>query len=343
MDVSSFSYRGKLVNGKKARIVGTGSYLPKRVLSNQDLEKIVDTTDEWIVSRTGMRERRIAEKDEFTSDMGAKAAERALKAANKQVADIDMILVATSTPDYLFPSTGALIQNLLGAEETPAIDLQAACTGFLYALSMAKAYIESGIYKNILVIAAEKLSAFTNYQDRATCVLFGDGAAAAVVSDEGEGFLVNEVCLGADGKEKDLLKVAAGGARNPPSASTVEKGMHFIEMQGKEVFKHAVRRMESAAAKCLEKAGMSDQDLNWVVPHQANDRIISCIAKRFGMADDKVYRTVHKYGNTSASSVVIALDELLHEHRINKGENVLMVAFGAGFTWGATVLTKVDS
>ena len=325
---------------KQARIVGTGSYLPKKVLSNQDLEKLVDTSDEWIVSRTGMRERRIAAKDEHTSDMGLAAAKKALESSGKSVADIDIILVATSTPDYLFPSTAALIQHELGATETPALDIQAACTGFLYGLSLAKAYIEGGVYKNILVIAAEKLSAFTNYKDRGTCILFGDGAAAVVVSDEGEGFLINDVSLGADGKEQDLLKIRAGGSRNPTTAETVEADMHYIEMQGKEVYKHAVRRMEHAATDCLERAKMKDSDLNWVVPHQANDRIISSIAKRFGMPNEKVFRTVHKYGNTSASAVVIALDELIHTHEIKTGENILLVAFGAGFTWGATILTR---
>ncbi|MCH9610849.1 MAG: 3-oxoacyl-[acyl-carrier-protein] synthase 3 [Chlamydiales bacterium] len=325
---------------KQARIVGIGSYLPKRVMTNQDLEKIVDTSDEWIVTRTGMKERRIAAEDEFASDMGAKAAQKALSDCGKSVADLDMILVATSTPDYLFPSTAALIQNQLGAKEIPCLDMQAACTGMLYALSIAKAYVENGAYKNVLVIASEKLSSFTNYKDRATCVLFGDGAAAAVVSGEGKGFLINPVCLGADGKEQDLLKVRAGGSRNPTSAKTVEEDMHFIEMQGKEVFKHAVRRMESAAIKSLEAAGMEESDLNWVVPHQANDRIIGAIAKRFKMSDEKVYRTVHKYGNTSASSVGIAFDELRREHEIADQENILLVAFGAGFTWGATILTK---
>lgn len=327
---------------KRARIVGTGSYLPERVLTNQDLEKMVETSDEWIVSRTGMRERRIAAEGENTSDMGLAAAKKALEASGRGVEQIDMILVATSTPDYLFPSTAALIQHELGATETPALDLQAACTGFLYALSLAKAYVESGIYKNILVIAAEKLSAFTNYKDRGTCILFGDGAAAAVVSDEGGGYLINDICLGADGKEQDLLRVRGGGSRNPTSAETVANDMHFIEMQGQEVFKHAVRRMEGAATQCLERAKMKDSDLNWVVPHQANDRIITSIARRFGMANEKVFRTVHKYGNTSASAVLIALDELIRTHPIEKGENILLVAFGAGFTWGATILTKGD-
>ncbi len=325
---------------KQARIIGTGSYLPEKILTNQDLEKIVNTSDEWIVSRTGMRERRVAREDEYTSTMGAVAARRALESVGKSAADLDMIIVATSTPDYLFPSTAALIQHELGAIETAAFDLQAACTGFLYALSIAKGYIESGLYKNILIVAADKLSAFTNYKDRGTCILFGDGAAAAIVSDEGKGYLIKDVCLGADGREQNLLMIRGGGSRNPASSETVANSMHYIEMQGQEVFKHAVRRMESAAAQCLERAQMKDADLNWVVPHQANERIISCIAKRFGMPNEKVYRTLHKYGNTSASGVVIALDELLRTQEVKRGENILLVAFGAGFTWGATILTK---
>lgn len=328
---------------KQARIIGTGSYLPKRVLSNQDLEKIVNTSDEWIVTRTGMRERRLAADNEFTSDMGAAAAREALKAAEKKIEEIDIIIVATSTPDYLFPSTAALIQHLLGAPKIPALDIQAACTGFLYALSLAKGYIEGGIYKNVLIIASEKLSAFTNYKDRTTCVLFGDGAASCVVSDSGAGFLINDVCLGADGKEQDLLIVRGGGSRNPATKETIEKDLHFIEMEGREVFKHAVRCMENAAQECLDRAHITDDELDWVVPHQANERIISCIAKRFGMESEKVFRTVHKYGNTSASGVLIALDELVKSKAIESGENILLVAFGAGFTWGATILTKCPS
>ncbi|MCP5469820.1 MAG: ketoacyl-ACP synthase III [Chlamydiales bacterium] len=328
---------------KKARIVGTGSYLPKKVLTNQDLEKIVNTSDEWIVTRTGMRERRVAAEDEYTSHMGAAAARKALESASKSIDEIDMILVATSTPDYMFPSTAALIGHQLGGKNIPAFDLQAACTGFLYALSLSKGYIEGGIYKNILVIASEKLSAFTNYKDRGTCVLFGDGAAAAVVSDEGAGLVVHDVCLGADGEQEDLLIIRGGGSRNPTSKETVEKDMHFIEMEGREVFKHAVRRMESAAQECLDRVQMKEKELDWVVPHQANERIISFLAKRFGMPSEKVYRTVHKYGNTSASGVVIALDELLHTHEVKEKENILLVAFGAGFTWGATILTKENA
>lgn len=326
---------------KQARVIGTGSYLPERILTNQGLEEMVDTSDEWIFSRTGMRERRIARQDEFTSEMGVLAAKKALEKAGKRAQEIDLILVATLTPDYLFPSTAALIQRALEAPQAAALDFQAACTGFLYGLSMAKGFIESGLYKNILLIASEKLSSIVNYKDRNTCVLFGDGAAAAVISHEGEGFGITEVCLGADGEVAELLMLPAGGCRLPASMETVANQQHFIKMEGKEVFKHAVRRMESAAKECLDKANMAEEAINWLVPHQANERIIDAIAKRFKIDEDKVFKTVHKYGNTSASAIAIALDELIREKEIASGENMLLVAFGAGFTWGASILTKI--
>ncbi len=324
----------------EARIIGTGSYLPERILSNKDLEELVETSDEWIVSRTGMKERRIARKDEFTSDMGVEAAKKALEAAGKSAQEIDLILVATLTPDYMFPSTAALVQSALKAPQAAALDFQAACTGYLYGLSMAKGFIESGLYKNILLIASEKLSSIVNYEDRNTCVLFGDGAAAAVISDSGDGYFIREVCLGADGEVAELLILPAGGCRLPASAQTVADGQHYIAMEGKEVFKHAVRRMESAAKECLEKAQLAEDAIDWLVPHQANERIIDAIAKRFAIDEAKVYKTVQKYGNTSASAVAIALDELIREKEIKTGDNMLLVAFGAGFTWGATLLTK---
>lgn len=326
---------------RKARIIGTGSYLPERVLSNADLEKLVDTSDEWIYTRTGMKERRIARPDEFTSDMGVEAAKAALEAAGKTPEEIDLILVATISPDYMFPSTAALIQRALKAPQAAALDFQAACTGYLYGLAMAKGFIESGVYKNILLIASEKLSSIVNYEDRNTCVLFGDGASASVISDSGEGYAILEACLGADGEVAELLMLPAGGCRLPASPETVAANQHFITMEGKEVFKHAVRRMENASKECLQKAGMREDQIDWLVPHQANERIIDSIAKRFGITESKVFKTVHKYGNTSASAVAIALDELIREKEIKTGENMLLVAFGAGFTWGATILTKL--
>jgi len=323
---------------KQAKIIGTGSYLPERVLSNADLEKMVDTTDEWIVSRTGMRERRIAGSEEYTSDMGLAAAKKAIEKAKIDANDIDLILVATLTPDYTFPSTACIIQAALGIEAA-AMDLQAACTGYIYCLSVAKAYVESGLYRNILIVAAEKLSSIVDYEDRGTCVLFGDGASACVVSSEGRGFVIREVVLGSDGGQTEILKMPAGGSRNPTSKETVATKQHFIKMEGREVFKHAVRRMESSSKECIEKAGLKEEDISWLVPHQANNRIIDAIAKRFQVPNERVFVTVEKYGNTSASSIGIALDELLEEKSIASGENILLTAFGAGLTWGSTVLT----
>lgn len=326
----------------KARIIGMGSYLPKKVLSNQDFEQMIDTTDEWIVSRTGIRERRIAAKNEYTSDMGTAAAKIALDNAGMKASDIDLILVATMTPDYISSSTAAIIQHQIGAAHAGAFDLQAACTGFLYALATAKAFIESGMYKRILLVASEKMSTFVNYKDRGTSILFGDGAAAVVITDSGAGLAINNVCLGSDGELAKLIIVPGGGARHPPSLETVEAGLHYFQMDGKEVFKHAVRRMSTAARESLAKAGLSEEEVSWLVPHQANMRIMDAIAKGFNIAAEKMYKTVHKYGNTSASSVAIALEELTKEHEIRKGENILLVAFGAGLTWGASVLTKVN-
>ncbi len=323
---------------KQAKIIGTGSYLPKRVLSNADLEKIVDTNDEWIVSRTGMRERRIAREDEFTSDMGIEAAKLAIQRAGIDPQAIDLVLVATLTPDYVFPSTACIIQSSLGLEAA-AMDIQAACSGYIYGLSIAKAFIESGLYKNILIIASEKLSSIVDYQDRGTCVLFGDGASACVVSSEGKGLVIRDVVLGSDGDLTDILKMPGGGSRNPATKETVEQRMHYIKMEGREVFKHAVRRMESSSKECIDKAGLQESDISWLVPHQANNRIIEAIAKRFQVPNERVYVTVDKYGNTSASAVGIALDELLNEQTIASGENVLLTAFGAGLTWGSTVLS----
>lgn len=323
---------------KQAKIIGTGSYLPKRVLSNADLEKIVDTNDEWIVSRTGMRERRIAEKDEFTSDMGIEAAKLAIQKAGIKAQDIDLVLVATLTPDYVFPSTACIIQSRLGLEAA-AMDIQAACSGYIYGLSIAKAFIEAGLYKNILIVAAEKLSSIVDYEDRGTCVLFGDGASACVVSSEGKGLVVRDVVLGSDGDLTEILKMPGGGSRNPATQETVDQRMHYIKMEGREVFKHAVRRMESSSKECIEKAGLQESDISWLVPHQANNRIIEAIAKRFQVPNERVYVTVDKYGNTSASAIGIALDELLNEQTIASGENILLTAFGAGLTWGSTVLS----
>ena len=324
---------------QKARIISTGSYLPKKVLSNSDLEKMVDTSDEWIFSRTGMKERRLAAVDEPTSEMGFQAARKAIEKAGINAEEIELILFATLTPDYPFPSTACLIQARLGAFKAAAVDLQAACTGYIYALSQAKAYIESGMYRSILIVASEKLSSIVNYQDRATCVLFGDGAAACIVTAEGKGLFISDICLGADGRLSELLIIPAGGSKKPASVETVQANQHYLQMEGKELFKHAVRRMEMAASCCLERASLKKEQIKWLIPHQANMRIIEAIAKRFEVPMERVFLTLHKYGNTSASSVGIALDELLKEKDLEEKDNILLVAFGAGLTWGATILT----
>lgn len=327
---------------KQARIIGLGSYVPKRVLSNADLEKIVDTTDEWISSRTGMKERRIAAPNEAASDMGMQASRIALDASGISAAEIDLILVATSTPDHLMPSTAAIVQSGIGAVNASAFDILAACTGFLYGLSAAKAYIESGMYRNVLLIASEKISSIIDYQDRSTCVLFGDGASAAVISSEGSGFLLECVKLGADGSLSDLIIVPGGGSRLPLTEEALNNKMQYFKMSGKEVFRHAVRRMIHAAKECLELANLNQSQISWLIPHQANERIIDAIAKSFQIPLEKVGKTVHKYGNTSAASVGMTLDEVIAGNEISHGEHLLLVAFGSGLTWGASVITKVE-
>lgn len=327
--------------GIRARITGTGSYLPERVLSNHELEQMVETSDEWIVTRTGIKERRLAEDDEFTSHMGARAARAALASAGISPGEVDLILVATMSPDYPTPSTAAVIQNLIEANNAAAMDLHAACTGFLYGLSTAKAFVESGMYRNVLLIASEKMSSLIDYTDRNTCVLFGDGASAAVVSHTGKGLWIDTIALGADGALAELAYVPAGGTRLPASQTTVAERQHYFRMAGKEVFKHAVRRMTSAAEECLQLAGVSAKQLAWVVPHQANLRIMDAISKSIDLPSERVFKTVHKYGNTSAASIGIALDELLHAHPVQDGEFLLLLAFGGGLSWGASVLSQL--
>ena len=326
----------------KAKVIGTGSYLPERILSNGDLEQMVETSNEWIVSRTGIEERRIAREDEYSSSMGIEAAKRALEDARLAPEDVDLILVATLTPDYVFPSTACLIQQALGAKKAVAFDLQAACSGYLYALSIAKAYVETKAFCNVLLIASEKLSSITNYKDRSTCILFGDGASACVVSAADSGLAIESVVLGADGEQANLLIMPAGGSRMPPSVETIAQELHFIKMAGNEVFKHAVRRMEGACKECLDRLKMVETDVSWLIPHQANLRIIDAIANRFKhLPQERIFKTVQKYGNTSASSVGIALDELLKRSHPKQEENILLTAFGGGFTWGAALLRAV--
>lgn len=328
---------------KQARIIGIGSYVPKQILSNHDLEAMVDTSDEWIQTRTGMQERRIAQADEFSSDMGAQAAQNALKNAQFPAEEVDLILVATATPDYLSLSTACLVQHAIGAKKAAAMDIQVACSGYLYGIATAKAFIESGMYRHVLVIAAEKLSSIVNYQDRTTCILFGDGAAACLLSCENvKGLKILASCLGAAGEHALLGYVPAGGCRLPASKETVDQHQHYIRMSGNEIFKHAVRKMETACRDCLSLAGLKESDIGWLVPHQANLRIIDALAKRFEIPIERVYVNLHKYGNTSASSLGIALDEMLSTCKLKSDEHILLTVFGFGLTWGACLLKNSE-
>lgn len=323
---------------KPVGIIGTGSYLPEKVLTNKDLENMVDTTDEWIVSRTGIRERRIAAEDQASSDLALEASRKAIQAAGLTADQLDLIIVATVTPDMMFPATACLLQDRLGAKKAAAFDLSAACSGFLYGIATASQFIESGMYRYALVVGVDCLSKITNWEDRNTCVLFGDGAGAVVLGpvEEGSGFLSFE--LGADGSGGDLLKQPAGGSRMPASRDTVDERLHTISMVGREVFKFAVRVMGNAAEEALSKAGLTKEDIDFLVPHQANTRIIDAAVKRFGLSEEKVIINLDRFGNMSSASIPVALDEALHQGRIKKGNTLVLVGFGGGLTWGAAVL-----
>jgi 3-oxoacyl-[acyl-carrier-protein] synthase-3 len=320
-------------------IAGTGSYVPEKILTNADLAKIVDTSDEWITSRTGIKERRIAADDEFTSDMATKAAERALDQAGIKAEDVQLIIVATITPDTPTPATACYVQTNLGAHSAVAFDISAACSGFLYAMKLAKRLISDGAYQNAIIIGAEKLSSVINWEDRNTCVLFGDGAGAAVLrrSEEGEGrILATE--MGTDGRHTKLLEIKGGGSACPITMENANDHLHTLTMQGREVFKLAVNAMRTAAETVIERAGLTPDDIKLVVPHQANLRIIDAIATRLAVPNEKVYVNLHKYGNTSAAAVAIALDEAHREGRFERGDNIILVVFGAGLTWAATAI-----
>lgn len=323
---------------KRTGILGLGKYLPENILTNADLERMVDTTDEWITTRTGIKERRIASENEATSDMAVKAAKGALQMAGLTPKDIDLIIVATITPDMFFPSTACQVQHKLGARNVPAFDVSVACSGYVYGLTIADQFIKSGFYKHALVIASEKLSAVTDWEDRATCVLFGDGAGAAVLgpSDNGGILAAN---LGADGSKGDLLQLPAGGSRMPASIKTVENKLHTIKMEGNVLFKHAVKIMADAALAVTEPLGITGDDIDIIIPHQANIRILNGVAKKLGVnPKEKLYLNIEKYGNMSAASSAVAFTEAVEEGRIKKGDTILMDAFGGGLTWGALVI-----
>lgn len=319
-------------------ILATGSYTPDRVLTNFDLEKMVETSDEWIVSRTGIRERRICSTDQASSDLAFEAAKKALEKANISPEQLDMIIVATVTPDMMFPSTACILQEKLGATRASALDVSAACTGFLYGVATATQFVSSGMYKYILVVGVETLSKITNYKDRNTCILFGDGAGAAVIGEVEDGYGFQAFELGADGSGGSLLCQPAGGSRIPASNESVEQNLHYLSMSGGEVFKFAVRVMNSATEAVLTKTGLGKEEIDLLVPHQANKRIIDAAMQRFGLSEEKVEINLDRYGNMSSASIPVALDEAVTAGRVKAGDNIVLVGFGGGLTWGATLL-----
>jgi 3-oxoacyl-[acyl-carrier-protein] synthase-3 len=322
---------------RRIKILGTGFYVPDQILTNADLEKMVDTTDEWIVSRSGIRERHIASADQATSDLCIEAARKTLRNTHLEVKDIDLIIVATSTPDTLFPSTACRVQQGLGADHVPAFDVSAGCTGFLYGLILSESLILSGKVKRILLVGAELLTKITNWKDRSTCVLFGDAAGATILEESKDESGMLSSYWKADGNLGDLLILPAGGSRVPASVQTVAEGLHYLKMKGNEVFKHAVKRMGEAAEEALEKAGLKKEDVDVFIAHQANIRIIDAVGERLSVPKDKVFVNIDRYGNVSVASIPIALHELRQHKKIKPGTIILMDAFGAGFTWAAVV------
>ncbi len=323
---------------RRVRMAGVGKCLPPKVMTNLELEQLVDTSDEWIRTRTGIRERRIAEPGTATSDIAVPASQQALKDAGLDPKDLQLIIVATSTPDMIFPSTACLVQERLGATNAACFDVQAACTGFLYALAVANQCVAGGMYDNALVIGAEVLSGFIDWTDRSTCVLFGDGAGACVLlpSSTRSGILATH--LGSDGGGKEMLQLPGGGSRVPPSHASIDQRLHFLQMKGNEVFKVAVRTMVEATTRVLAKCGHTPEEVDCLIPHQANQRIIDAVRERMGLDPARVYTNLERYGNMSAASTIVALREAVDEGRVTPGDLVVLVAFGAGLTWGAAAI-----
>ncbi len=322
----------------QAEIIGTGSAVPERILNNQDMEKIVDTSDEWIVSRSGIHERHVTDKDTATSDLATEAARKALQEARVSPQDVDMIIIGTATPDRVFPSTACFVQDNLGAVNAAPMDVGAACSGFLYGLTVGRSMVTSGLYRTVLVSGAETLTKITDYQDRGTCVLFGDAAGAVLLrgTDADRGIL--QTYLGGNGSLWHLLEMPAGGSRHPASHETVDQRMHYIRMSGNEVFKYAVKAMGDAALQVLKQAGLTAGDVDLMIPHQANIRIIRATAKRIHLPMERVYVNIDRYGNTSAASIPLALDEARSKGLHKPGDIWLLVAFGGGFTWGSAII-----
>ena len=318
-------------------ILGIGSALPEKIVTNVDLEKIVDTSDEWIRSRTGICERRVAADDENTSDLASRAAQAALEDAGVLVDEVDLIIVATVTPDTPMPATACYVQAKMGANRAAAFDVAAGCTGFIYGLAVGSQFIATGLYKRVLVIGAEVLSRVLDWTDRTTCVLFGDGAGAVVLGPTDEQGLLS-LKLGSDGNTADLLDIPAGGCRQPTSAQTLAERLHCVRMNGSEVFKFAVRVMGEVTQEALDEAGVDKKELDLLIPHQANWRIIEAARKRFDMPEDRVVVNIDRYGNMSAASIPVALDEAYRSGRLKRGDVLALVGFGAGLTWGAAIL-----
>lgn len=324
---------------KKIGILGTGSCLPERIIPNSYFEKIVDTTDEWIVARTGIQTRRMIQPGQGLSDLATRASEKALEMAGLPPERLDVIIVGTSTADMLSPSSACIIQHRLGARNAVAFDINAACPGFIYGLAVAQKFMQDGSYHHALVIGGEIISNRIDFKDRATCVLFGDGAGAVVLghsNSSGDGEIV-DVQIQSDGKLWELIHVPGGGSRIPASLKMLEEGLQYLKMQGNEVFKYAVRIMVDSALKVMKSAGVTSNKIDWFIPHQANIRIMDTVAKRLRIPKEKMIITVHKYGNTSAASIPTALDEAVRSGKIQRGDLILTSSFGAGFTWGAAL------
>ena len=322
---------------QRVGILGLGAYMPEKVLTNQDLEKIVDTSDEWITTRTGIKERRICEKGVATSDLAAKASIEAIQNAGLKPTDLDLIILATISPDMVFPSTACVVQNKIGAR-CPGFDISAACSGFPYAVTLGEGLIRSGMYKYILVIGAEVISTYINWKDRSTCVLFGDGAGAAVLGPANDGHGILSTYLGADGSQAKLLQIPAGGSAIPTSQESIEQGLHYVQMEGSEIFKSAVKTMSESVLEVTKRAHLTVQDIDCLIPHQANLRILNAVSERTGIDPKKVYINLDRYGNMSAASTVVALYEAVKEGQVKKDSIIVLVAFGSGLTWAACTI-----
>jgi 3-oxoacyl-[acyl-carrier-protein] synthase-3 len=319
----------------RSRISGTGHSLPQKVLTNADLEKMVDTTDEWITTRTGIRERRIAAEDEYLSLFVAEASRRALEMASLTAEELDLIIVATVTPDQPIPSTACFVQQMIGAKKAAAFDMAAGCSGFIYAVTVGDSFIRNGLARHVLVVGGEILSKQVDWRDRATCVLFADGAGAVVLSAEVNGRGLLSSAIHADGSMAEFITLPGGGSKIPVSHAMIDANLHTIKMKGNETFKIAVRSLESVCREAIERAGLTPADVRWFVPHQANVRIINAVAERLGWPPETIYLNIDRIGNTSAASIPIALDELVRSGRVQPGDILLFAAFGAGLTWGS--------